>query len=278
MRENFDEIMRRELVYEGGNVDHPKDPGGRTREGVTQRVYDGYRRNLGLEPQDVYRMTASERNNIYRLQYWNVVQGDRLPAGVDHLVMDGAVNSGPLQSVKWLQRALGTVKVDGHLGQATLDATLEHPDHDALCAAIYGLRLKFLKALKTWSDFGEGWQRRINNVLAVAQAWATGSVGPAPVALAHATGVKALADDAKALPSVAVGVGTAGAGAALIGTLNDLKSALDPFFGMVPALDTIIATVGVTAAIVTAGGAAWAVYAKWKRGELTTALEIQAAA
>lgn len=36
-----------------------------------------------------------------------MIHGDALPAGVDLVVFDGAVNSGLVQAAKWLQRALG---------------------------------------------------------------------------------------------------------------------------------------------------------------------------
>ena len=35
------------LVHEGGYVNHPKDPGGPTNKGVTQRVYDACRKGKG---------------------------------------------------------------------------------------------------------------------------------------------------------------------------------------------------------------------------------------
>jgi len=33
------------LRWEGGFVDHPADPGGRTNRGVTQRTYDAWRQS-----------------------------------------------------------------------------------------------------------------------------------------------------------------------------------------------------------------------------------------
>ena len=108
----FDKLFDRLIAHEGGYVNHPKDPGGATNKGVTQRVYDDYRRRNGLPTRDVRQLQEAERLNIFRGSYWNPIKGDQLPAGVGYVVYDGAVNSGVSQSVKWLQRALG-IKADG---------------------------------------------------------------------------------------------------------------------------------------------------------------------
>ena len=43
----FDASLPFVLRWEGGFVDHPSDPGGRTNKGVTQAVYDEWRRGTG---------------------------------------------------------------------------------------------------------------------------------------------------------------------------------------------------------------------------------------
>lgn len=50
---NFERAFEKLLGHEGGFVDHPKDPGGSTRYGITQRVarangYEGDMRNFPL--------------------------------------------------------------------------------------------------------------------------------------------------------------------------------------------------------------------------------------
>ena len=50
---NFERAFEKLLGHEGGFVDHPKDPGGATRYGITQRVarangYVGDMRNFPL--------------------------------------------------------------------------------------------------------------------------------------------------------------------------------------------------------------------------------------
>ncbi len=118
---SFDEALKRVLVHEGGYADHPADPGGATMRGVTQRVYDGWRRRRGVPVRSVRLIEPGEVEAIYRLQYWDAVRADDLPAGLDYGVFDAAVHSGPGQAAKWLQRALG-VTADGQVGEATLAA------------------------------------------------------------------------------------------------------------------------------------------------------------
>ena len=47
-------------------------------------------------------MGAAERDEIYRNEYWNAVNGDRLRAGEDLCVFDFAVNSGPARAARSL--------------------------------------------------------------------------------------------------------------------------------------------------------------------------------
>lgn len=196
------------LAYEGKYSNHPDDPGGRTYEGITQRVYDAWCAVNGLPKRKLSKDTGrwkdwpQQRDAIYRKQYWDAVRGDELPAGVDLVVYDAGVNSGPGRAIRWLQKALRLNRIDGVFGAATLAAVEAHPDHDALVAAICAERLAFLKALKTWPTFGKGWGRRVAAVKATGQAWASGSVGPAPVEIEGAA-AKAVIESAPTPPSTA---------------------------------------------------------------------------
>ena len=159
----FSIILPWVLVHEGGFANHPKDPGGATMKGVTQRVYDGYRSRQGLPLRSVKHITDQELQMIYRLQYWDVVQGDRLPAGLDYAVFDYAVNSGPGKAAKDLQRELG-VKVDGVIGQITLaaaQAVEKAGKIEDLITRLCARRMAFLRSLSTFKHFGRGWTRRV---------------------------------------------------------------------------------------------------------------------
>ena len=155
---NFDTAFTKLLGHEGGYVDHPDDPGGATRWGVTERVarargYTGHMRDL---PEKMAR-------DIYRADYWNRVRADDLPAGIRYAVFDAAVNSGVGQSVRWLQRALG-VADDGKLGPITL-AAAQSADSEALLRKLLAQRLKFMTSLSNWPSFSRGWARRIADLL-----------------------------------------------------------------------------------------------------------------
>lgn len=147
------------LAHEGGYVNHPKDPGGATNQGVTQRTYNAWRRNQGLPLQDVREISAGERDAIYRGQYWNAIRGDDLPRGVDYAVYDFAVNSGPTRAAKYLQSVAGVAQ-DGVIGNVTLAAVAAMPAANVI-KALCKSRMAFLKRLKHWPTFKNGWTRRV---------------------------------------------------------------------------------------------------------------------
>lgn len=170
---SFDAALARVLRHEGGFSDHPADPGGPTQQGVTQRVYDAYRARAGQPARSVRLLEESELRTIYRRQYWDAVRGDDLPVGLDYAVFDAAVNSGPAQAAKWLQRAAGA-DVDGQVGALTLQAVAAG-DPAKIAADVCARRLAMLRTLKTWPVFGKGWGRRVAEVRRVAVALASGA-------------------------------------------------------------------------------------------------------
>ena len=176
----FARALPRVLAHEGGKVDDPADPGGRTNQGVTQAVYAAYRARLGASAKDVWDMRPEERDQIYRDQYWSAMRGDDLPAGLDYAVFDGAVNSGVSRSAKWLQQALD-VPADGHIGSVTI-AAAQAADTVEVIDRICDIRMAFLKRLKHWPRFGRGWTERVSGVRTIGKALANRT----PISLAPA--------------------------------------------------------------------------------------------
>jgi lysozyme family protein len=79
----FDAAVTFVLRWEGGFVDHPDDPGGRTNKGVTQKVYDGWRTRQGQPPRDVKLIDAAEVEAIYASDYWVPPRCDLLESPLD---------------------------------------------------------------------------------------------------------------------------------------------------------------------------------------------------
>lgn len=122
---SFPTALKFTLKEEGGNVDNPHDPGGRTSRGITQRTYDAYRRHQKLPVQDVYHATDTEVASIYHSTYWEPY-ADRWPVGVDLVYFDFAVNAGPHESLICLQRTVG-VNGDGICGPITVETVQNYP-------------------------------------------------------------------------------------------------------------------------------------------------------
>ena len=271
----FERSLAKVLVFEGGYVNDPDDPGRATDKGITQAVYETYRKSVGAGRQSVRLINTDELRAIYKTRYWDLIKGDQLPPGVGFVVFDGGVNSGPGQSVKWLQRALGLKKVDGLVGPETLAAVNAVEDHDSLIAKILVLRDAFLKALKGWKKFGKGWASRIKQVLAVGQAWARGSVGP-EVIYDAAGARKAMSTDAKTAPSAAIADAATGGGlvtgTTILGTLQSAKEQLAPLASGSSIVSNIIAGIVVVSAALVIGGAVYGWWARRRRAELAEAL------
>lgn len=161
MKANFDACMAEVFKYEGGYVNDQHDPGGETNMGISKRSYP---------KENIRGMTRARAAQIYRRDFWDKLRCDELPAGIDLVAFDAAVNSGPARGAKWLQQALG-VAVDGKVGLATIGAAKNTYAPAAVLRAI-GFRRAFLKTLPTWDRYKNGWTKRLDSVEAVASAMA----------------------------------------------------------------------------------------------------------
>ena len=157
MRDNFNVCLTHVLRHEGGLVDHPHDPGGLTNMGISQRSYPR---------EDIRNMTRARAAQIYRRDFWDAVRGDDLPAGLDLVAFDAAVNSGVSRGAKWVQGAVGA-QADGKIGPATLMRVSKTDTREAINAAC-DARMRFLRGLSTFPTFGRGWTRRVDDVRASA--------------------------------------------------------------------------------------------------------------
>jgi lysozyme family protein len=147
------------LAEEGGLANHRRDPGGLTKYGISQRSYPDL---------NITALTKESAVALYRRDYWNPMHGDELPAGLDLLLLDCAINQGPVTAIRLLQEAL-KLDQDGVLGPITLAnvrRTLPNvlPEFCALRAWRYEIN-------RHEDAFGKGWFRRLFRLFALARDW-----------------------------------------------------------------------------------------------------------
>lgn len=147
---NFDQAFERLIGHEGGYVNHPSDPGGETKFGITKRTYPA---------EDIKGMKLERAKQIYLRDFWGPAGCDAVPDGIKFDLFDCAVNSGVSTAVRLLQHA-ANAGVDGVMGPLTLQAINSMPA-TRLAARFNGWRLDFMANTPHWPAFGRGWARRI---------------------------------------------------------------------------------------------------------------------
>lgn len=142
---------------EGGFVDDPVDRGGATKFGITQKTLQSARGGK-VSKEDVKGLTKAEAGDIYREEFYIKPKIDQLPDSIKEQVFDFAVNSGPGNAIKAIQKLAG-VKADGVIGPQTIKAVEEVRPSDILTA-----RLEFFARIverdPKQAKFLRGWNKR----------------------------------------------------------------------------------------------------------------------
>lgn len=148
---------------EGGFTNNPSDPGGATFRGVTLTTFRAYTNNPHATVASLKAMSDDVLVQIYTDEFWNVIQGDKLPPAIALSVFDMAVTAGPDQAIRQLQRCVGAT-MDGVVGDETLSCLKEELAVFSLAvtvAHLANLQGLYYKGLKTFSKFGKGWMARV---------------------------------------------------------------------------------------------------------------------
>lgn len=190
--------------YEGPYGWNKKDPGGPTNFGITcfdlaEFEHDKMNSMAEWAPR-VQAMSKTVAEQIYATKYATAINFNSLPAGVDVVVMDYAVNSGIGRGAMILREF----------------PTIINKDPVTAINAICDERLRFLHGLGTWPEFGKGWNARVVDLRAYALHLAAGSThetAPAAPDLSMVATPKGIHVGTKATTPTAGGVIAAGVAA-----------------------------------------------------------------
>jgi lysozyme family protein len=165
VKQNYTQAINWLLAHESGYSNHPSDNGGATNWGITHITLGRWRKKP-VTARDVFELSVDEAKQIYKAWFWDELNCDGLPSGMDYAVFDFGVNAGPKRSAKLLQRLLRTT-ADGEIGPNTLKLAAKANRAD-LISRFTAQRLEYHMGLADWPVFGKGWKRRILDVNAKA--------------------------------------------------------------------------------------------------------------
>jgi lysozyme family protein len=167
----FDDALKFVLPHEGGFVDDPDDPGGRTNFGITQATYDSWLKDHGALHRSVEHISQFEVKCIYQKGYWDPVHAHYLAAPLALVMFDTAVNFGVEGAMEKLQAALG-VPLTGTWTVATSEA-VHKCDQAEVAQKICELRIQHryarVKKKPSQAKFLHGWLNRDNDLAARAR-------------------------------------------------------------------------------------------------------------
>lgn len=163
--------------WEGGYCNHPNDPGGATKYGVSLRwlqslpIKDADINGDGsVTVADVKALTPEQAAELFREKFWLPYHCDELPAKTATVYYDTIVNTGPAQAARIMQRGYNAVrpasplKVDGVAGVLTRGSMKAMQDDQTFLRECINARDSFYKQLVAgnvrYKPFLKGWLNR----------------------------------------------------------------------------------------------------------------------
>lgn len=92
MIQDLDKALKFTLKWEGGYVNHPNDPGGETKFGISKRQYPHL---------DIGSLTLEDAIAIYRKDYWDAYNCEDYPFPLNICLFDSVVLFSPNTPLGW---------------------------------------------------------------------------------------------------------------------------------------------------------------------------------
>ena len=135
---NFDQAVEIIIKHEGGYIAHPLDPGGETKYGISKKSYPHL---------DIKLLTVEKAKVIYKEDFWNKCEIDKLPEKVRLMFFDCAVNQGPRRAREFYDQSKGIAQ-----------------SPETILARFANIRMNHYTSLPGWKTFGAGWSKRLLDV------------------------------------------------------------------------------------------------------------------
>jgi lysozyme family protein len=175
----FGEALNIVLSHEGGYANVTGDRGGETYRGISRVNWPNWPgwqiidQNKPLKNNQVIKNTLLDNlvSIFYKIQFWDAIQADKLPASIRPLAFDFAVNSGTKTAITSLQKVLvdttgKKIAIDGRIGQQTI-ALANQVQPKVLFDNYKNARLQFFNNIVAnnpgQKKFLKGWLNRLNS-------------------------------------------------------------------------------------------------------------------
>lgn len=158
-----EKVINHTIEMEGGFVNHPKDPGGATKYGITLNTYKKLV-NKDATVKDIMVLSLNEAKQFYRTYFFYKYNIEKLPEPVWDIVFDMTVNHGPSNAFSILQLALiklGQKPAVTGVNDAATQGACQQVSPAALRASIIAQRCSFYAAIirkkPEMKIFANGW-------------------------------------------------------------------------------------------------------------------------
>lgn len=156
---NFERAMTFVLTWEGEYVNDPKDPGGETKYGISQRRFP----DLNIKD-----LTLEHAKQLYKAYYWKEGNCCDLAHPLDIIHFDATVNIGVRRAGRLLQAMLNKrfgfeLTVDGVVGDKTAEAAnleISLFGRKEFCLDYMMERINYYVSLNR-AKFLRGWIKRV---------------------------------------------------------------------------------------------------------------------